>query len=170
VEKESASSSVMGASISTTSTAASVAPMTPSAPPAAAIRLKISATPCGRRSGGTQKDPPGTKGSQSGVARRTMTPWMASSRRRIPTTSTDGEAVGEEEEPAGSSSVRSISMTSTLVARPRSEAEEGEGPGRVRVKVKVCARRRAIIGGGEATVVVVVVVEMRVGRGRRPKR
>jgi hypothetical protein len=43
----------------------------------------------------------------------------------------------------------------------------GEGPGRVRVRV--CARRRAIIGGGEATVVV-VVVEMRVGRGRRPKR
>jgi hypothetical protein len=63
--------------------------------------LKISATPCGRRSGGTQKDPPGTKGSQSGVARRTMTPWMASSRRRIPFTSTDKEAVGRRRKPLG---------------------------------------------------------------------
>jgi hypothetical protein len=46
---------------------------------------------------------------------RTMTPWMASSRRRIPTTSIDvdeGESWAKE---LVSSSVRSIS---TLVARP----------------------------------------------------
>jgi hypothetical protein len=80
------------------STAVSVAPMTPSAPPAAAIRLKISATLCGRRSVGTQKDPPGTKGSQSGVVRRTMTPWMASLGPRSPEIaahqkSTDGNRI-----------------------------------------------------------------------------
>jgi hypothetical protein len=151
VEKQNACSSVMGASSSKTSTAPPTAPAPPSVPPAAAIRPTSSATPCGRRSGGTQKDPPGTKGSQSGAARRTMTPWMASSRRRIPTASTDGDEEGEpwDEEPA-SSSARSISMISTLVARPRREADaavvEGEEAGRARVRV--CVRRRAIGGGG----------------------
>ena len=51
-----------------------------------------------------------------------MTPWMASSRRRIPTTSIDvdeGESWAKE--------LVSISTISTLVARPRREVDAVEG-------------------------------------------